>query len=277
MSDMSDSSKERLMELLAYLATEGLSPEEQTELDRLLDSNPDWEQSQFELAAAALSLTDLKIEEPLPSPLRSKILNEVYRQMDMAERDAEEKTTSSAKRDNVVALSRSGFGWQRGGWLGQAGWLAAAACLVLAVIGWWPRLQTPVPPSVAEMRAKLLAQAPDLLQTSWTAAASDATGVRGDVVWSNSLQRGFMRFHGLPANDPQLGEYQLWIFDATRDERFPIDGGVFSVDRETDEVIVSINAKLKVSEPTLFAITVERPGGVVVSKRDRLALTAKAQ
>ena len=36
-----------------------------------------------------------------------------------------------------------------------------------------------------------------------------------------------------------------------------------------------IRAKLPVGEPVLFAITVEKPGGVVVSKRDRIALVAK--
>jgi len=32
-----------------------------------------------------------------------------------------------------------------------------------------------------------------------------------------------MRFSGLPANDPQQEQYQLWIFDASRGEDYPID------------------------------------------------------
>jgi hypothetical protein len=273
MSEMSDRSKERLTELLADRATEGLSPEEQTELDNLLDNYPEWEQSQLDLAAAALSLTDLKTEEPLPSRLRSKVLSEVYHQMDMAEAQSADKDSRDAKSNDVITFPKSNLRWQ------YAGWIVAAACLVIAVAGWWSRLQTQtLPVSAAEMRARLIAEAPDLVQTDWSATNDkDAAGVRGDVIWSNSLQRGFMRFQGLPMNDPQIGEYQLWIFDAKRDERFPIDGGVFSIDHETGEVIVSINAKLKVSEPTLFAITVEKPGGTVVSKRDRLVLTAKAK
>ena len=40
------------------------------------------------------------------------------------------------------------------------------------------------------------------------------------------------------------------------------------------EVIIPIEAKLAVAKPKLFAITVEKPGGVVVSKRERIVLTA---
>ena len=40
-------------------------------------------------------------------------------------------------------------------------------------------------------------------------------------------------------------------------------------------VCVPIDARLPIGKPTLFAITVEKPGGVVVSKRERLPLLAK--
>jgi hypothetical protein len=53
-----------------------------------------------------------------------------------------------------------------------------------------------------------------------------------------------------------------------------VDGGVFDVDRETGDVVVPITARLKVVEPTLFAVTIEKPGGVVVSKRERIVVTA---
>ena len=95
----------------------------------------------------------------------------------------------------------------------------------------------------------------------------------GDVVWSASAQRGFMRFTGLAPNDPTKLQYQLWIFDKDRDERYPVDGGVFDVG-STGEVIVPISAKLHVASPTLFSVTVEQPGGVVVSKRERIVVTA---
>lgn len=82
-----------------------------------------------------------------------------------------------------------------------------------------------------------------------------------------------MRFEGLAHNDPSQFQYQLWIFDDSRDDAHPVDGGVFDVP-SSGEVLVPISAKLKVGKAKLFAVTVERPGGVVVSKRERIVLTA---
>ena len=52
-----------------------------------------------------------------------------------------------------------------------------------------------------------------------------------------------------------------------------VDGGVFDV-TSTGEVIVPITAKLRVDDATLFAVTVEQPGGVVVSKREHIVVAA---
>lgn len=62
--------------------------------------------------------------------------------------------------------------------------------------------------------------------------------------WSNARQSGYMRFTGLAANDPSESQYQLWIFDGERDDRYPIDGGVFDVPA-SGEVVVPIAAKLR--------------------------------
>ncbi|MEJ7733972.1 MAG: anti-sigma factor [Polyangiaceae bacterium] len=167
-------------------------------------------------------------------------------------------------------------------------WLVAAACLALAVGAWWPRprpellqarIQAPPAPTVtigaAEARQALLRDAPDAVTVPWSATPDVAAkSASGDVVWSNAQQKGYMRFAGLAANDPKQAQYQLWIFDEAQDKRFPVDGGVFDVDPATGEAVVAIDPKLAVRKPTLFAVTVERPGGVVVSKRERIVLTA---
>jgi hypothetical protein len=128
--------------------------------------------------------------------------------------------------------------------------------------------------SPSQARAELLATANDVTTLAWTATTDEAAkGASGDVVWSASKQQGFMRFAGLAANDPTKLQYQLWIFDKNRDQAFPVDGGVFDV-TPNGEVIVPITAKLHVDEPVLFAVTVEKPGGVVVSKRERIVVTA---
>ena len=162
-------------------------------------------------------------------------------------------------------------------------WLAAAACLFVAGGAvWWAYQHTqaaPVAPPVvattpATERAALLANATDTTKITWTVTPDAAgRGATGDVVWSPSQQRGFMRFVGLTPNDPTQYQYQLWIFDKTRDQAFPVDGGVFDVS-STGEVVVAINPKLKVNDLGLFAVTIEKPGGVVVSKRERIVVTA---
>jgi anti-sigma-K factor RskA len=111
---------------------------------------------------------------------------------------------------------------------------------------------------------------------AWSATQdAAATGARGDVVWSASRQEGYMRFSGLAANDPAVSQYQLWVFDRERDERYPVDGGVFDIPAGGAEVVVPIDTRVPVASATLFAVTVETPGGVVVSSRERIALVAQ--
>lgn len=157
-------------------------------------------------------------------------------------------------------------------------WVAAAASMAIAVgAGLYARDATKAErsPAPGEARSQLLASAGDVRTLAWTATADAAAkGASGDVVWSAAQQRGYMRFVGLAANDRTAWQYQLWIFDRARDQAYPIDGGVFDV-TSSGEVIVPITAKLHVDDATLFAVTVERPGGVVVSKRERIVVTAK--
>jgi hypothetical protein len=161
-------------------------------------------------------------------------------------------------------------------------WAAAAAAIAFAIGTFlWASQKPeqtvvlpPKTPTLAEQRAELL-KASDAKTLAWSAtgdaAAKDA---KGDVVWSPSKQEGYMRFVGLAPNDPKITQYQLWIFDKNRDEKFPVDGGVFDVSAN-GEVIVKIESKLFVTEPVLWAVTVEQPGGVVVSARERIVVVAK--
>jgi len=152
-------------------------------------------------------------------------------------------------------------------------WMAAAAMLLVASGAVWLALRKDQPIAPADARAELLGK-PGAAKLAWTATADpNAHGASGDVVWSQAEQRGYMRFVGLAPNDPAQFQYQLWIFDKDRDEKFPVDGGVFDVS-SSGEVIVPISAKLRVSDATLFAVTIEKPGGVVVSKRERIVVTA---
>jgi len=170
-------------------------------------------------------------------------------------------------------------------------WTLAAASLLLAAGVLLTTLPSAPPEmlSPAQARAQLLQEADpdDLVRLTWTATEDPAVvdQVTGDIVWSDARQEGYMRISGLAVNDPQRAQYQLWMFDATRPtgdlpqlgegllSQRPVDGGVFNVS-STGEVIIPINAKLPVRQGVAFAVTVEPPGGVVVSDRSRVPLLA---
>ncbi|GAB4547024.1 MAG: hypothetical protein Tsb0013_06400 [Phycisphaerales bacterium] len=96
--------------------------------------------------------------------------------------------------------------------------------------------------------------------------------VRGDVVWNDELQTGYMRFVGLDPNDPDIEQYQVWVIDERGLEQ-KVSGGVFNVSSE-GEVIVPITPGIDVGRVALFAVTVERPGGTWVPDLQRRIVVA---
>jgi hypothetical protein len=290
---MTPTEQQRLADLLADEATQGLNEAEMHELESLLAAHPEIEAGELALAVAAGELTQPLKLEALPLHLRSRLLADAEQYL-VAETNSQNYANSrpdlattgartnspTAPAAEVVAFPLRRGGTRRAGWQ-QLGWYAAAACLVLALGGWWQVWKASRPttaprtPSLDEQRTHLLQRGATLTKVNWSPTQYPGMqNVTGDVVWDNQTQRGFMRFAGLQINDPNAVVYQLWIFDAQQDERYPIDGGVFDI-TSTGEVIVPITAKIKVVKPMLFAITMEKPGGVVVSKRDRLVLVAK--
>lgn len=276
---------DRLLELLASQATQGLDVPEQAELQSFCRAEANGVGS-LERAAAAIDVAFLDAVA-MPNAVRSR----VAARLEVAIRDGSEvamRDGTSEVGARVVPIRPPAQGAPPepptssagGTGVGRLGWLAAAAALVLAVLGWWPRSEdiplgpAGLPPSIEERRADLVSSEPGVVRIAWTATEDPAsTGATGDVVWSGERQAGFMRFRGLAANDPNVEQYQLWIFDEAQDERFPVDGGVFDM-TAAGEVVVPIDAKIRVDRPTLFAVTVERPGGVVVSGRERIVLLA---
>ena len=263
---MNGRSDELLLDLLVKKAVEGLTEAEQKQLDELEAGRPHDES--MELTATAVSLVGLS-QEPLPANLRSRVLAEAERYFD----DAEPRPTESA------AISQKTPFWS---WLG---WAVAAASVILLAVNIWLRpptevVKTPPTPTPEEkltpdqMRQRLLDSNVVNARAEWGPGNVKEVVPSGDIVWSDEEQAGYMRFRGLPANDPNKQTYQLWIFDETQDPKTPIDGGTFDVTAD-GEVIIPINAKLKARNPAMFAVTVEKPGGVVVSDRKRIVALAK--
>lgn len=285
---------ERILALQCDRALSGLDPQREMELVAAMPPGTRLD-PKLELAAAAIACSELTIDEPLPRALAEKLFaSAVTPSPTIAyhsgggtipmpgrpERVSEVPRSAPAK---VIPLAKPAPRT----WIP---WLAAAACLALAigalltrrgtdgqVASTTPPSATTAPkPTPAEAKAKLLAEARDIVRTAWSPTDDPAgKGESGEVVWSNERQEGYMTFRTVARNDPKAVQYQLWIFDAERDEKYPVDGGVFDVDPTTGEVVVPISAKVRVNKPTLFAVTVEKPGGVVVSKRERIVVTAK--
>ncbi|UCC15131.1 MAG: anti-sigma factor [Gammaproteobacteria bacterium] len=288
---------ERLSDLLVQRAVEGLDSAASAELAERAQRYRDYDDDAVDRIAAALSISGLEVE-PMPTHLRDRL-----------EAKANDWSTEQAGQSaRVVAFPETP---KAADISGGFRWLAAASVLV-GVLGWYQafdngaerdRLATELDGAKKTLADTLdslesqqalvaslqIQRAPDFGQRmsvlagggrarviAWTHTEDPAAlGARGELVWDNDTQEGYMRFSGLAPNNPEELQYQLWIFDETRDDRHPVDGGVFDMPAGESEVVVPIRAKLPVGKPVLFAITVERPGGVVVSSRERIALLAK--
>jgi len=287
---------EAMLDLLVKQVTEGLSPAEQRALDVLDSETASAYSRELERAAAAVTLAGSAKEQPLPPALAERLALQASEHFasitEVTDLGAARNAAADAARASVRPVARpAARPAARHNRFGAYGWLAAAACLVLAIFGWQRSPSPPVapvaavvtvpptiaplpekvaPPTAAEERAELLAKS-DSLKTSLGATKDPAAaGVTGDVVWDPATQRGFLHFAGLAANDPAVHQYQIWIFDAGRDKRYPVDGGVFDVSANAAEVVIPIRATLMVRKPAAFAVTVEKPGGVVVSGREHV-------
>jgi anti-sigma-K factor RskA len=253
--------------LLAGNALGDLDPAETQKLAAQLTEDYQQNADDLQQTVGALQLAFASQSSmAMPSALRDKITSEAPKYL--------KRTVLADPVQPVVTGNQStSISWRE-----KLAWLVTAASILVAIGLWASSEQSSLSPTVAmnpsQARAELIAQASDRIEIAWTdGTAPFDVAVSGDVVWSNSLQKGFLRFVGMPINDRSSQQYQLWIIDPLRDDK-PIDGGVFDITSE-GEVIIPIDAKLAVIDPAAFAITIEKPGGVVVSDQQRLPLLAK--
>lgn len=294
----------RLVELLVQRAVDGLNSSERAELKQLLSEERYVDAGRFEYTAASLLLAgdvENNVPEEMPYSLRERLMAQadtVAGSMEPAPRQTasqprvisiagRSRSTTASPAVNVQPASKASTSTaparkSSSSWGNKVGWFAAAASVLIALAGWWPRLQMggdptveiPVASTLEQEREQLRAQQGVMTRTWQTTQDPAASGVTGDVVWDQRTQNGYLRFRGLQANNSDQLQYQLWIFDGERDERYPIDGGVFDIPPGQSEVIVPITAKLQVLKPAMFAVTIEKAGGSVVSSRDRIVVVA---
>ena len=282
-------------DLLLLRATDGLDEEQQKQFDQFLIEHPDRDQielqaEKYELTAAAIDLgienmDPERSDSSMPDALRQKVLNGAKRHFEPGSvppvpmREPESSTTPAP----TVARNQDGGLTTRE----ALAWLAAAAAIVVLLTGLNPfaasqatpvaketQIQTPETYTVEELFEEFVSgEFADLIRLPWTATDENSSAT-GEVVWRDSAGEGFMVFDGLAVNDPLLSQYQLWIFDTSAGDPHPVDGGVFDVG-EDQPVIVPIDARIPVTKAVMFAVTEEKPGGVVVSDRERLPLLAE--
>lgn len=262
MKPASENDPDRVDDLLADKALEGLTPEEEAELAALAGHND--ESLDLTAASVDMAIWNESALERLPEGL-SRRIQVNYRNA----------TKPAAPPVSLAMPERATFSRA----FSYAGWLTAAAAVIVAAFFASRPSSDPVRPvpaadsaSVANSLLRLASFSPKA-----TLEATDhplAQGALGELVWNRDEQKGFMKIEGLAPVDPKKGTYQLWIFDRKRDQRYPVDGGTFAISENGTSSLVPIQARLRVDEPTMFAITLEPPGGVVVSDRQRIMLTA---
>lgn len=274
---MKDDMEEQMLDLLCKRAVYGLDGHEERQLSEIQKTfGPGYDVESFELAAAAISTANLDPRAELPANLRSRIGAEAERYFDEKEASELATETQPVTPKSKALLPPSWLGWA----------VAVLAVAVMAINLYFTRPDTEragtdSPPSAAQispeqMRQQLIETAPDLERAR--VAAGNVTGLNpsGDVVWSDARQAGFVRLAGLPVNDTSRETYQLWIFAENQDPKTPVDGGTFNVS-SSGEVVIPIDPRVRVRSPKAFAVTIEKPGGVVVSKQERVAALAKPE
>jgi len=276
-------------DLLILRATNGLDADQQQQFDQFVSEHPErnrieLEAEKFELTAAAIDLgvenviseSSQHSHSEMPEALRQKVLDGAKRHFESGPEKASVASVSpvAARKPDSGLTTREALAW-----------LAAAAAVILLLTGWNPFAMaattvvdnTPVEraPTIEEEYSDFVSsELTDLIRIPWE--ENQNSRATGEVVWRDSSQRGFMVFNGLRPNNPAQSQYQLWIFDANTGDEHPIDGGVFDIAAGV-QTIVPIDARIPVTDAVMFAITEEKPGGVVVSDRKRLPLLAKVK
>jgi Anti-sigma-K factor rskA, C-terminal len=246
---------------------------------------------QYEMEQAA-ALMDISVAESHPVEMPAGLADRLKAQVALYP----EQSSSLIRDSHLSEQQSSTFSFAQASASNKAPlqwvpWMVAAASLLIATVTVFVPRGAVSTPDLNTQRLALIENTPtdELTQWNWisTDDASVVGEVIGDVVWSDTLNKGYMRISGLAINDPSMEQYQLWIFDASRPAgdlpqfgeglltQRPVDGGVFDINQD-GEVIIEINAKLFVQNAAAFAITVEPPGGVVVSDRSRVPLLALA-
>jgi hypothetical protein len=259
-----DPLESRLEQLLADRATQALSDDEWLELEGLLAAHPEVDPDAYDRTVAALEVSHQQefpeLVEPLPAHLRQRIAasGRICVRSQRLRQTPEPAGALPSRPAAERVPSR---------WLGLA-----AALLVGLTVGMLLENRGESSPERA-CAALLERRSPaELARAEWRAVEGESLpGIGGEVIWCDREQEGYLRLTGVPANDPAVEQYQLWIVDEDRGHAQPVDGGVFDVAAAAEMQTIPIDAALVVDRPGVFVITLEPKGGVPVSDGPFLA------
>jgi len=301
-----DVAAKRLAALLADHALGELTPEQQRELDQLLADRPDTDPAGLERVAAALEIS-LTVDQltPLPYQLKARLLDSIPQGTGTTPAPAAPATaTANAPAPAAPAAatatatanapgSASAAPLPRGllgvNWVvvwGWTGWAVAAGLLLWLVSQQRDREADFLPPAMFSpvnlryetAQQKLRSKTDDVVCGQWERSPESdlpwAVAAEGELIWSQKLQCGLIRVKGLPPNDPQREQYQVWIRDSHRPHDHPIGAGVFNVG-PSGEAVLLIHPRIVVHAHDRFFISREPSGGSILPC-GRMLLTALA-
>ncbi|MBY0312648.1 MAG: anti-sigma factor [Phycisphaerales bacterium] len=267
--------RERALDLLIARSTCGLSHAEAEELreltliDAIVDPGEDAEIERAIDATRRAVMGGAAGFGTMPTDVRERVIRAIPV---MAERAGAEP----ARNGSAIPISRGNETRAKTNWWPT---MAAAAILLLSgvlVVTAWKPTGGGEKLSASAVVARLETAA-DRVAIGFKPGEGALAGATGEVVWSDTLQRGYMRIIGAKSNDPKAMQYQLWIVDPSRDKN-PVDGGVFDIGAASSAggaIIVPFESRLAVNGPKVFAITAEKPGGVVVSAGPLIMVAAR--
>ncbi len=246
---------ERLLDLVIAHETDVLTEAEAKELAHLMASAPAHEVAEVR---RAISVGQAAM---MPVDLRGKLQIQAHGYFaGRGERGGSLEGPASLPMRQAASPVSSTWAW--------SGWMAAAAAIAMAIfVGLRPSTTVTPEQQVAAIEARQ-----DNVKVAFQSQVEKAASVKGEVVWNDALGEGYIAVSGLVKNDPARTQYQLWVVDPTRDAK-PVDAGVF--DMVDGTLRIPVRTKLPVNKPVAFAITEEKPGGVVQSAGPILALAAR--
>lgn len=239
---------ERLQDLLIKRALWGIDTGESRELSRLSVEYPDVDLEFVDDTVALLDAMDVPPGTDIPQNVHNAVMASAL--------DATPGIGANGRLGNASSPSP-----------GTAlPWLAAAALGLVAMLAWLR------PVDVKKSDGPHLSAAATVADF---VSGSDPAGRRahGTVSWDASRQLGQLKMQGVVANDPAQSQYQVWIVDGMRSDRYPVPGGVFDVG-DDGRANLWIHPSVRIDDATSFIVTLERAGGAVVTERSRLVASA---